>query len=316
MFGIGSAIKRGFKIAVNSAKSPTATVCLLIKDEGRYLPEWLAHYLTLGFDRIIIYDNGSGSETRAIENACTGADRRISIIDWPDKAGINPQISAYSHALRNCKTGWIAFFDTDEFLVLKNSPSIRDFLLTAGPSVGAVAVNWLFFGSNGEASYRPEPVTERFPRCALKGSLMFKSIVRARAASDMSHPHSASLRDGFTYVDSDMCETTLNDPARISRVTLEAAQLNHYVLRSAEEYAWKRQRGNSTLPDGHPKKFAKFDDADAFWRSHNHNDREDPCIASWTGRASCLRRKFDALAMPVQLDLQSVHAAIPEALAD
>jgi hypothetical protein len=260
------------------------------------LPEWLAHYLTLGFDRIVIYDNGSGSETRAIENACTAADRRISIIDWPDKAGINPQISAYSHALRNCKTEWIAFFDTDEFLVLKKSPSIRDFLLAADPSVGAVAINWLFFGSNGETVYRPEPVTERFQRCALEGSLMFKSIVRVRGASGMSHPHSASLRHGFTYVDSDMCETTLNDPARISRVILEAAQLNHYVLRSVEEYAWKRQRGNSTLPDGHPKKFAKFDNADAFWKNHDHYNRIDVSVISCTRRSEEMRKFFEALA--------------------
>ena len=296
MFGWRRAIKRAVQAARATTTRPTTTLCLLIKDEGIYLSEWLAHYLTLGFDRIVIYDNGSCSETRHIERVCASADARISLIDWQDQPGVNPQISAYSHALENCKTEWIAFFDTDEFLVLKSSRSIADFLSNAGRKVGAVAINWLFFGSNGETAYRPEPVTERFPRCAQDGSRMFKSIVRTRAASAMSHPHSATLRNGFSYVDADMNETALLDPARLPHVTLGTAQINHYVLRSAEEYAWKRQRGNSTLPDGHPKKFAKFDNADLFWKNHDHKNRVDTAVVQWTRKAAEMRSRFESAA--------------------
>jgi hypothetical protein len=295
MFGVGGAIKRRVKVVLNFIQSPSATVCLLIKDEGRYLPEWLAHYLTLGFDRIVIYDNGSGAETRRIEHACAAADARISVFDWPDRPGVNPQVSAYSHAFENCETKWIAFFDTDEFLVLKKRRSIRSFLKGAKPTVGAIAVNWIFFGSNGETSYRPEPVTERFPRCAEVGNLTFKSIVRVNGAVGMTHPHSATLKDGFKYADADGSETALADVARLPYATLGSAQLNHYVLRSVEEYAWKRQRGSSILPNDHPRKFSKFADSDHFWKTHDHNARIDICVVPWARRAARLRRRFEAL---------------------
>ncbi|WP_368044404.1 glycosyltransferase family 2 protein, partial [uncultured Desulfovibrio sp.] len=34
-------------------------VCLIAKDEEYYLKEWCEYHLRIGFDSIIIYDNGS-----------------------------------------------------------------------------------------------------------------------------------------------------------------------------------------------------------------------------------------------------------------
>ena len=34
-------------------------VVAIAKDEGRFIHEWLAHQLALGFDRVIVYDHQS-----------------------------------------------------------------------------------------------------------------------------------------------------------------------------------------------------------------------------------------------------------------
>ena len=44
----------------------TSTVCLIAKNEERALAEWLAYQCVIGFDRIVVYDNGSTDATASI----------------------------------------------------------------------------------------------------------------------------------------------------------------------------------------------------------------------------------------------------------
>ncbi|MBS0269923.1 MAG: glycosyltransferase family 2 protein [Proteobacteria bacterium] len=274
-------------------RDPSTTVCLIIKDEGRYLAEWLAHYLTLGFDRIVIYDNDSGPETLAIERRCAEADPRITVIPWPDAPGKFAQLTAYEDALKRCSTDWIAFFDTDEFLVLKTDASIQSYLKRAPAKAGAVCINWVVFGSSGEAHYRPEPVTRRFRRCSLTSPVNehVKCIVRKAGAKRMNHPHSPRLRRRFSYVDGDLTPFELDRRAFNPNHSYETAQLNHYVLRSREEYQEKLRRGMPEPKEG-GWKYAKFADPDAFWSGHDLGETEDRSIDSWTDKASVLRSEF------------------------
>lgn len=289
MRGLISRVARRF----SGWRNPSVTICLIIKDEGRYLPEWIAHYLALGFDRIVIYDNDSKSETLAVEDICAQQDARITVIPWPDVPSQFSQIAAYEDALARCATDWIAFFDTDEFLVLKKHASIQSYLKSAPVDAGAVCINWVIFGSSGEAHYRPELVARRFRRCSLTTGINqhVKSIVRKAGARRMSHPHSPELRKRFTYVDGDLKPIKLEQRAFNANYTYETAQLNHYVLRSREEYQWKLERGTAEPREGGFKN-RKFADPEAFWAKHDFNDTDDRSIDVWVDRASELRAKF------------------------
>ncbi|SFV33490.1 glycosyltransferase family 2 protein [Hyphomicrobium facile] len=289
MRGLISRLARQLRGRRNSC----VTVCLIIKDEGRYLPEWIAHYLALGFDRIVIYDNNSRPETLAIERVCAQQDARITVIPWPDVPSQFAQIAAYEDALRRCATDWIAFFDTDEFLVLKKHASIQSYLKCAPVDAGAVCINWVIFGSSGEARYRPELVARRFRRCSLTADINrhVKCIVRRAGAKRMSHPHSPKLRKRYTYVDSDLKPITLDQRAFNANYTYETAQLNHYVLRSREEYQWKLERGTPEPREGGFKN-RKFADPESFWAKHDFNDTLDRSIDVWVDRASELRSTF------------------------
>jgi hypothetical protein len=94
-------------------------VVMMARDEGIYLPEWLAHYQPIGTDRIFIYtnDNSDGSDVLLRELAHAGL---ITLINNTLLKGVNPQRKAYQHAillldeLRDYR--WALFVDADEFL--------------------------------------------------------------------------------------------------------------------------------------------------------------------------------------------------------
>ncbi len=76
--------------------------------------------------------------------------------------GERPQRLAYVDARKRARADWLAFFDADEFLLLREDTTLGGFLQRFDDSVSAVAVNWVVFGSGGQAAYHPAPVIERF----------------------------------------------------------------------------------------------------------------------------------------------------------
>ena len=56
---------------------------------------------------------------------------------------------------------YMAFFDVDEFLVLKKHSTVTDMLVDHLPK-GALQISWYIFGSSNRNTYAPQPVTKRF----------------------------------------------------------------------------------------------------------------------------------------------------------
>lgn len=91
------------------------------------LKEWADYYLALGFDRITIYDNESPFSIKDLFADYKNIEVR------PVKSEIN--FTAYAAKLyaSTCKekryeTEWLAFFDNDEYLWLKNYKNIQEAL--------------------------------------------------------------------------------------------------------------------------------------------------------------------------------------------
>jgi glycosyltransferase involved in cell wall biosynthesis len=291
-----------------SAPGATTTVCLIAKNEAPYLVEWLAHYLCLGFDRIVVYDNGSTDGTAALVQ-CAAAlfPRIVHYRPWPDQPGQAPQLPAYRDAVARCDTEWIAFFDADEFLVLKEDRVVGSFLDGFPPDAGSVAVNWLLFGSSGEVEHRDELQALRFRLAARNGprtkNQFVKSLSRLRAIDD-PRAHTVLLRPGFHAADADG-KPVVVDSAKTAGVAHSRAQLNHYIVRSRAEYADKQRRGNPARADDSPSKFAYRDDE--FWRHHDTNEVADDAIDPWVARAAPLRA---AIARAAGLSSPSRTAAV------
>ncbi len=109
------------------AKQYKASACLLIKDEGRYLPEWLEWHIGQGIEHFYIYDNGS--QIPVSESVPAELVDKVTVVDFPP-----PRESTQREAYADClarfggETEWMAFLDTDEFLRVVDGTPLPDFL--------------------------------------------------------------------------------------------------------------------------------------------------------------------------------------------
>jgi tetratricopeptide (TPR) repeat protein len=289
----------------------TSTVCLLAKNEERAIVEWLAFQRVIGFDRIIVYDNGSTDATATLVQAVASREAGVLYVSWPDMPGRRPQPSAYADAVRRCETEWIAFFDTDEFLVLNGHETVNGFLSEFATDVAAIAVNWLIFGSGGLTEATGELVIDRFVRCAhgTKQQTRFcKSLIRRQCIETMA-VHSAALKCG-RYVDSAGNPITIENACKTPHVCLDGAQLNHYLLKSREEFLLKKARGHASRSPEERDKFTHIDEA--FWKRNDLNDGEDRKIMRW--RPALVARMADwGIAAPAIIPVRDLHGLIDEA---
>ncbi len=278
---------------------PTCTVCLIAKDEGPYLLEWVAYYRRLGFDEIIVYDNKSTDGSTELLKALAKAGV-ITYRFWTMGATTSPQISAYTDAVMRCTTDWILFIDTDEFLVLHHHDNVTDFLAPfhARPGVGVVGINWRLFGDNGMAENDGRPATERFTRAAeaeFETNAHFKSFNRLDSVIKCENMHACHVNNVYVHASGRILD--MIDFGVASRIELHIAQVNHYFTRTWAEYQEKKRRGRGGFAANAPEKHAyhkeKFD-------AHNCNTVEDLSIQRHTaGLRTEMARLETLIAQPV-----------------
>jgi glycosyltransferase involved in cell wall biosynthesis len=269
-------------------------VCLIVKNEAKYLVEWLAHYLALGFDEILVYDNASTDATYRVVESIARRECSITLHPWPDVEGSVPQLTAYNDALGRVQCEWLAFFDADELLVLKQHSCIQEYLARFPDDAGAVAVNWALFGSSGHKDYVDELQSLRFRLRATDElptkNTFVKSIARKSAVAEVG-VHAVKLKAEFKYYFDDVRPGKLKNESKTHTVFNECAQLNHYVVRSLGEFQLKRARGRATRLKDAPDKFGRDE---KFFRTHDTNHIEDSAIDDWIDRAGHIRSSLRA----------------------
>lgn len=121
-------------------------VTAIIKNEALYIEEWICYHRALGVAHFFIFDNNSedkiGDTLKAYINHGI-----VTLIHWPMLGG---QIDAYNYAMHffGQTTEWMAYIDLDEFIVLKDTASIPEFLSTL-EGADQVLIPWRSFGFSG-----------------------------------------------------------------------------------------------------------------------------------------------------------------------
>lgn len=227
----------------------------IVKNEDAYIVEWVEHHLSLGFDRVIIYDNGGSS---VLDDLLRPFGRRVELRRWTTRHGQAPQTPCYQHCLarERFRCDWLMFLDIDEFLNLKVHDTIQAFT-RAYEAYDAVAVNWRMFGSSGATETDGRPVTERFVLAAEPAfgpNAHVKTIFKPSSAL-AAGVHSPKLRPGARLVNT---RGEVLDPAPNAlqtRIVLETAQVNHYFTKSYSEFLIKRARGRADVDQGRLEHF-------------------------------------------------------------
>lgn len=243
-FGLTNALRLKRSIA-NDRSVPLCylAVCAIAKNEGAYFKEWIEWHLSKGVEKFYIYDNDSTDETKSVlaPYIYKGV---VEYIPWP---GHRRQLAAYDDCLRRNRftARWIAFIDLDEFIVPVRDASIPEFL--AGmESFAAVEVNWLVYGSSGHKTKTPGTVMERFTCHSLPNHYLnrhVKSIVNPRRVFTMIGCHEAAKISGYI---ADSHGQPVKRNFREREPQQDIIRINHYAVRSYEEFVEKQARGRAS----------------------------------------------------------------------
>ena len=168
-------------------------ICLFIKDENQYLKEWIDYHKSIGINHFFIYDNQSSySVTFTLADLGLEHVNNISVELWNDN-GIGGQMRAYEDCCKKHKDcEYIAFIDTDEFIMLNGYSTIQECLGDFEKKYGkffALGMSWRFYGSN--PVYKTRQPMENYVQYHENEHI--KSIVDPKKVLNFKDPHKATL---------------------------------------------------------------------------------------------------------------------------
>ena len=105
------------------------SIAACVKDEGRYLREWIEYHLWAGVDHFYIYDNGSTDNTKEALETCMQRGI-VTYHYWVRGERLyknKQQVQVYNDAVVRYKhcTKWLAIIDADEFMALSEEGNQR-----------------------------------------------------------------------------------------------------------------------------------------------------------------------------------------------
>ncbi len=273
------------------------TAVSMMKDEGPYVIEWVAHHLAVGFTDLVVYTNdcSDGTDDMLIRLEAMGlAHHRRNVI--PE--GIRPQPSALNHAQDEPVvqgSDWVMVFDADEFLSIRYGDGTLDDLIAAArvQDANGIVVTWRIFGSGGVVDWSRAPVTEQYLMAApttwnkgwgVKTLFTFDAdywklgIHRPKMKNrhiDTSFPDTVKWLNGSGRVMEDYFK--FRGWRSITRtVGYDWVQLSHYAVKSVDSYAIRKMRGNVN------NKKDKYNSD--YWSLQDRNEDRDETMLRYSAR--------------------------------
>jgi len=227
----------------------TLGIAAIVRNEARYLQEWVAFHALQGVRHFRLYDNGSNDGTAGVVRKL-GKHLSIQCIPWPDESPFWLQIQreAFLDAatILAPKVKFVAFVDIDEFLFALPQGNLIKVLDGFAEDVSAIAVNQRLFGSSGQRSYSPDLVTSRFVQRASDTEAenrCFKTIARPQCIKSFDSSHSVELYQGRYIQPNNASLQRSGDHPGVSDVYIhEPLIMHHYMLKSWEEYLIKKSK--------------------------------------------------------------------------
>ena len=244
-YGLWNTIKLKHRLKQNQTPPKYyLAICAIAKNEGPYFKEWIDWHQKQGVEKFYIYDNESTDCTKEVLAPYIESGL-VEYNYWPGK---KQQLATYDDCFERHRLDarWIAVIDLDEFIVPIKDKSIPDFLHDL-EQYSSVEINWLVYGSGGAKNKEPGGVMERFRKHSMpehKLNTHVKSIVDPRRVCTMVGCHEASRISGRA---ADSHGNPLKKGFRDRVPQQDVIKINHYAIKSYEEFLAKRARGRARI---------------------------------------------------------------------
>ena len=220
-------------------------VCMIFKNEAPYLKEWIEYHRLIGVQHFYLCSHNSHDQYKAILKPLIkkGIVELKELIDDPNENSVDFTLKVQVHFYNEClskakeESRWLAFIDSDEFLVPMQHMSLID-LLKEYEEFGGVAANWQMFGTSRieRLSVDKLMIEQLVFRGPIHEPIHYhvKSIIKPKRVECFINPHYAHYLPGYFQVD------TNKEPfegALSPSILVDRLKVNHYWTRD-EHYFW------------------------------------------------------------------------------
>lgn len=302
----------------------TSAIIIQVKNENKYLDEWISYNKNLGIDHIYMIDNNdiNGEYPQEVINKYGDY---ITYINERGNTVKDFQTSTYKIVYNEFKElyDWFAFIDIDEFITLNFDNNINDYLSrNIFNNVDQICLNWVIYDDNDliHVDYNI-PVQERFTRRMLhdydKEYPLYnlqKCILRGNLNIDEHRVHNiVNFAIPFRTVNN--CGEELNQLHGSSSHNEDLAYIKHYMTKSLEEFIIKKYNQYDTNHDG------KYDFEKGYFSINKHTDEKDKYIQNYLNSINnkssikytiltCLFGDYDILKEPEEVDDNAEYICI------
>lgn len=275
---------------------PRIAIVAPVKSEAPRLLEWISYHRVLGIRQFYLADNGGDDGTSELLQALDRAGIIVRL-DWQGAKFF--QLDFYNKVIPKLVglADIVTPIDVDEFYrPLDGRSSIPEAVceLFADPAVIVLGVNWAVYGSSGRVSTGDGLVLERFTRRAprdFEGNNHLKCFIRTEYfIPNNPNPHFYNFdRPGGRFADTRSEPLVWQEMWRLGitdKVTWNALRLDHYMVKSQEEFEQRKARGS----------VATFFDArdDAQFTIYDRNEVLDPAAADLISRTKTEMKRIQA----------------------
>ena len=142
------------RVVINMSKLPIS-VCIIAKNEERYIEECLKRLKPYGFE-IIVTDTGSTDKTKEI--AAKYADKVLDF-EW-----INDFSAARNFCAANASNNWILSLDCDEYVNSLDVSTLRIFMQKFPKCTGIIRLKSIVTKPNGEKGFSSDDIIRMYNR--------------------------------------------------------------------------------------------------------------------------------------------------------
>ena len=279
-------------------QSDKIVVVTSMKNEGCFILEWIAYHLSIGVTHFLVYTNDCDDPTNAVLDRL----QALGLVTRKDNpfnkaAGQKPQRGALNDAIDMPvvqEADWVGVIDVDEFVNIHVGDGTFAALLEAAGDPNVISMTWRFFGNRGVHVFEDRWQTELFTACAPlyipkpRLGWGFKSFYRpdgpfgkigVHRPLELEEDRAEEVRwvNGAGRVMPERLARNAEWFSRKDTIGYDMVTLNHYVLRAAESFLVKRQRGRINHVDQ--------DQGVSYWCNRNYATETDRSIQAHLPRA-------------------------------